>query len=84
MNTLKSKMRLWNYSKFCKEYNLEPDYEHEEFVVMYTNGTYEVVIDRSDLVRILNKDFKKKIRYIFSMNNRIIIDRILEVDMKSI
>lgn len=46
-----------------------------EFLVWFKDGTCKEVNFKDDLINILSKDHIKPIRYIFSMADRIIVDR---------
>lgn len=46
-----------------------------EFLVLFKDGTCKEVDFKDDLIDILSKDHIKPIRYIFSMSDRIIVDR---------
>lgn len=46
-----------------------------EFLVWFKDGTCKKVNFKDDLINILSKDHIKPIKYIFSMADRIIVDR---------
>jgi hypothetical protein len=46
-----------------------------EFLVWFKDGTCKEVNFKDDLINILSKDHIKPIKYIFSMADRIIVDR---------
>ena len=46
-----------------------------EFLVWFKDGTSKEVNFKDDLINILSKDHIKPIKYIFSMADRIIVDR---------
>lgn len=58
--------------------------ENNEFLVWYKDNTCENVYCKDDLIRILEKDHIKPIRYIFDMTDRIIVDRDVQIDVSQI
>ena len=58
--------------------------ENNEFLVWYKDNNCENVYCKDDLIRILEKDHIKPIRYIFDMTDRIIVDRDVQIDVSQI
>ena len=56
------------------------DLEGQEFLVWYEDDTCEQVYFRDDLIPILRRDNKKRIKYIFDLVDRIIVDRDIRVE----
>lgn len=59
------------------EFNKEiiEDQNKNEFLVLFRDGTCKEVNCKDDLIDILRKDHIKPIRYVFSMSDRIVLDR---------
>lgn len=55
-----------------------------EFLVWFKDDTCKEAHNKYDLVDILSKDHIKPIRYIFSMADRIVLDRDVLIDIKNI
>ena len=53
--------------------------EGEEFLVWFFDGTAKECYNKEDLIAVLEKDNVKKIRYIFDMTDRIILDRDIKI-----
>ena len=53
-----------------------------EFLVLFKDGTCKEIYYKDDLINILSKDHIKPIRYIFSMSDRIIVDRDIHINEK--
>lgn len=53
-----------------------------EFLVLFKDGTCKEIYHKDDLIDILSKDHIKPIRYIFSMSDRIIVDRDIHINEK--
>lgn len=60
-------------TEFNKEF-IEAQNENE-FLVLFRDGTCKEVNYKDDLIDVLSKDHIKPIRYVFSMADRIIVDR---------
>ena len=52
----------------------------QEFLVWYDDDTCEQVYFKEDLIPILKRDNKKRIRYIFDFVDRIIVDRDIRIE----
>ncbi len=52
----------------------------QESIVLYYDNTYRYCIHKDELYDALEKDHIKRIRYIFDMTDRIIVDRDIEVE----
>ena len=65
-----------------KEY-IDKMYEGE-FLVWFKDDTCKEAHNKYDLVDILSKDHIKPIRYIFSMADRIVLDRDVLIDINNI
>ena len=63
--------------KFKTEVNKKIIEEMDEssYLVWYKDGTCKEVNCKDDLIDILRKDHIKPIRYVFSMSDRIVLDR---------
>lgn len=70
---------LRNYKTEVIKKFLEENPNHDNFYILYTDGTYEEVYFKGDLISVLEKDHIKPIRYIFDANDRIIIDRKIHI-----
>lgn len=72
--------------KFKTETNKESieKIEGQCFLVWYNDCTCEEVYFKDELIKILEKDHIKPIRYIFDMTDRIIIDRDIKVDISEV
>ncbi len=59
------------------EFNKEiiEDQNKNEFLVLFRDDTCKEVNCKDDLIDILRKDHIKPIRYVFSMSDRIVLDR---------
>lgn len=55
-----------------------------EYLIWYKDGMAESVWNKDELISKLEKDHIRPIRYIFDMTDRIILDRDIEIDIKSI
>ena len=51
-----------------------------EYLVLFQDNTCQQVMFKDDLMRILEKDHIKPVRYIFSMADRICIDRDIKIE----
>lgn len=51
-----------------------------EFLVLFKDGTCKEVNFKDDLIDILSKDHIKPVKYIFSMADRIIVDRDIHIN----
>ena len=58
--------------------------EGNEFLVWFRDNTCEEVYCKDDLIRILEKDHIKSVRYIFDMTDRIIVNRDIHVNIEEI
>lgn len=54
------------------------------YLVLFKDDTCKQVYTKDELINILSKDHIKPVRYIFSMADRIIIDRNVYVDINEI
>lgn len=79
---MKKLLEIVKLRKFNKNLAKEALKELEglEFLVWYKDGTCEEVIFKDDLIGILMKDNKKPIKYIFDLNDRIIVDRKITIE----
>lgn len=59
-------------------------YPINEYLIWYKDGMAEDVWNKDELINILEKDHIRPIRYIFDMTDRIVLDRDIKVDIKSI
>lgn len=53
-----------------------------EFLVWFKDGTCKEVDFKDDLINILSRDHIKPVRYVFSMADRIIVDRDIHINEK--
>lgn len=83
MKKICRKLKLMKYGCVFDQETLDK-LSGESFVVCFSDGTYESYYSRSDLVRVLENDHIKNIRYIFDMVNRIIVDRTVIIDTEDI
>ena len=58
--------------------------EGQEFLVVFSDGTTEWCIDKGNLYNCLEKDHIKRIRYIFDMTDRIILERDIIINTEEI
>ena len=56
-------------------------YPNEEYLILYKDGTTETTILKYKLIKALQKDHIKPIRYIFDMTDRICIDRNIKINI---
>lgn len=54
--------------------------EGQHFLVWFNDNTCEEIYEKDDLIDCLEKDNKKRIRYIFDMIDRIVIDRDVKIE----
>lgn len=59
-------------------------YPSNEYLVWYKDGTAQDVWNKDELINILEKDHIRPVRYIFDMNDRIIVDRDIKVNIDGI
>lgn len=64
--------------------NLIEEQNKNEFLVLFKDGTCKETYYKDDLIRLLEKDHIKPIRYIFSMSDRIIIDRDIHINTEEV
>ena len=50
------------------------------YIVLFRNDTYTQVWNKNDLLALIEKDNSNKIRYIFDLTDRIILDRNIKVE----
>ena len=74
---MKSVCRKLKLRKFRTDFNKEvvDNWRGNEFLVIYSDGTTEHCICKSELYDCLSKDHIKGIRYIFDMTDRICVSR---------
>lgn len=58
--------------------------EGKTFVIIFSDGSSESYITKTDLYNYLEKDHIRPIRYIFDITDRIIIDRNIIIDTEDI
>ena len=51
-----------------------------DYMVIFTDGTWQYCIGEDEVYSLLAKDHIKSIRYIFDMNDRIIVERNILID----
>ena len=83
MKKICRKLKLMKYGCVFDQETLDK-LSGENFVICFFDGTYKSGCSKSDLVKALEQDYIKNIRYIFDMVNRIIIDRTVVIDMEGI
>lgn len=83
MKKICRKLKLMKYGCIFDQETLDK-LSGENFVICFFDGTYESNCSKSDLVKALENDHIKNIRYIFDMVNRIIIDRTVIIDMEDV
>lgn len=54
------------------------------YLVLFRDNTCEEVYFKDDLIKILSKDHIKPVRYVFSMADRIIVDRDIAINTDEI
>lgn len=59
-------------------------YSDDSYLVWYKDGTAEEAYSKANLISILKNDHIKPIRYIFDMNDRIIIDRDVKININNL
>ncbi len=64
--------------KYVEEMNAD------NYLVLFKDDTCKQVYTKDDLINILSKDHIKPVRYIFSMADRICIDRDVHIDIKEV
>lgn len=79
MKKLIEKIKIRKFNKNLAKEALKK-LEGLEFLVWYKDGTCEEVFFKDDLIDILMKDNKKPIKYIFDLNDRIIVDRKINIE----
>lgn len=60
--------------KFIEEVN------KDSYLVLFRDNTCEEVCCKDDLINILSRDHIKPVRYVFSMADRIIVDRDIHIN----
>ena len=70
LRKLKTEMNEESINKMCEG----------EYLVLFQDNTCQQVMFKDDLMRILEKDHIKPVRYIFSMADRIYIDRDIKIE----
>lgn len=79
MKKLLEIIKLRKFNKNLTKEALE-QLEGQNFLVWYKDGTCEEIYFKDNLIRVLMKDNEKPIRYIFDMNDRIIVDRKINIE----
>lgn len=79
MKTLRQYIKLRKFNEGKMKEAIEA-LEGQEFFVLYDDGTFESVWFKDDLIPILRRDNKKKIKYVFDFVDRIIVDRDIRVE----
>lgn len=74
LRKLKTEMNEESINKMCEG----------EYLVLFQDNTCRQVMSKDNLMRILEKDHIKPIRYIFSMADRIVIDRDIAINTDKI
>lgn len=64
--------------------NLIEEQNKNEFLVLFKDGTCKETYYKDDLIRLLEKDHIKPIRYIFNMSDRIIVDRDIHINIEEV
>ncbi len=72
LRKLKTEMNEESINKMCEG----------EYLVLFQDNTYQQVMFKDDLMKILEKDHIKPVRYIFSMADRICIDRDIKIEQE--
>lgn len=54
------------------------------YLVWFKDNSCQECYTKDDLIRLLKKDHIKPIRYIFSMSDRIIVDRDIHINIKEV
>lgn len=78
---MKKILKTIGFHKFKTEKNkpILEQLEGEHFLVWFFDGTAKECYDRNDLINVIEKDNDKKIKYIFDMTDRIILDRNIKI-----
>lgn len=79
---MKKLLEIIKLRKFNKNLTKEvlEQLEGQNFLVWYKDDTCKEIYFKDDLIRVLMKDNEKPIRYIFDMNDRIIVDRKINIE----
>lgn len=64
--------------------NLIEEQNKNEFLILFKDGTCKETYYKDDLIRLLEKDHIKPIRYIFNMSDRIIVDRDIHINTEEV
>lgn len=64
--------------------NLIEEQNKNEFLILFKDGTCKETYYKDDLIRLLEKDHIKPIRYIFNMSDRIIVDRDIHINIEEV
>ncbi len=84
MKRLIQKIKLRKFkTDVIKDY-FEKHPNENEFYVLYTDGTWENVWYKDDLIAILEKDHVKHIKYIFDATERIIVERDIKINVSEV
>lgn len=84
---MKRILQIIKLRKFKTELNesfLKGCYEGEHFLCWYKDGSCKEIFSKYDLIRELEKDHIKPIKYIFDMTDRIIIDRDIKINIEEV
>ena len=64
--------------------NLIEEQNKNEFLILFKDGTCKETYYKDDIIRLLEKDHIKPIRYIFNMSDRIIVDRDIHINTEEV
>lgn len=56
----------------------------DNYLVWFKDNSCQECYTKNDLIRLLEKDHIKPIRYIFNMSDRIIVDRDIHINIKEV
>ncbi len=76
-------IKLMKYKCFMDKETIDK-IEGYDFVVCFSDSTFEYCVSKSELESCLRRDHIKRIRYIFDVSDRISIDRDVLIDTNNI
>lgn len=76
-------IKLRKYKSFFDKETIDK-IEGHDFIVCFSDSTFEWCISKDELTKCLEKDHIKRIRYIFDMSDRISINRDVLIDTSEI
>jgi len=72
-------IKLRKFKSFVNEFNLK-ELQGQEFMVLFSNGTWVYCINKDELTKCLEKDHIKPIRQIYDFADRIMVNRDVLID----